>query len=171
AIFEDEEKGPAFLAEVKRRYYQPLDVHKAIDEANTILTGLTFRQVRQKRLSAEHHAALAALPPFSRRFLATWLAGHEALPKGGLFALSPEEREKLGHVSELRLDKIKKVIAEGPAALRKLVDGLVLGERSRYRAALRPEEREYDQVLLRADRAHHFDAVRRLYLGYEGKRK
>jgi len=158
-ILKDEEKGPALLAEVKRRYYQPLYVHKAINEANTILTSLLLRK---KMLSAEHRAALAAIPPFSRRFLAKWLAGQEMVSKTW-FELSPEERRKTEKISELRLSELQKVVAEGPEALRKLVDGLVLSEQSMYRSKLRPEEREYDQLLLRADRAQWFDAVRKLY--------
>ncbi|NYZ75367.1 hypothetical protein H0O03_03870 [Candidatus Micrarchaeota archaeon] len=182
-ILQDEEKGPALLAKLKEKYYQPLHVKQTIGEANTSLVGLTLPRLHKTPLTEKHCEAIAALPPFSRKFLITWLMGHERLPPAGLFDLSTEQRAEVRKIAEDRRAEFVKILegrrakfakeaVKGPSAVvLKFVEDLVLGEKALHRRALTPEQREFDRIMLRADRAHQFDAIRKLYLGYVEKKK
>jgi len=170
-VLQDEEKGPAVMAELKKRYYRPLHVHKVINETNTSLAGLTLRKLHAQPLTDEHCEALATLPPFSRKFLVTWLLAHERLPKTGLFGLEQEERKEVENIAKKRIARFKQEVAKGPGAVKKFAENLVLGEKALHRRALTPEQREFDRIMLRADRAHQFDAIRKLYYGYKEKKK
>ena len=182
-ILQDEENGPALLGELKKKYYQPLHLKQTIGEANTSLVGLTLAGVHKTPLTEKHCEAIAALPPFSRKFLVAWLMGHDRLPPAGLFDLSTEQRAEVRKIAEDRRaefvktlegrrSKFAKEAAKGPSAVvLKFVEDLVLGEKALHRRALTPEQREFDRVLLRADRSHQFDAIRKLYYGYKEKKK